>query len=248
MKFVYIIVSNTGSVANRAIKTFTYAPYNHASLSLDKGMKRMYSFGRKKPTNPFWGGFVQENLINGTFSWYPYSTCAVYRLTLPKRNYQKLERIIKAFAKNHKTYLYNYIGLLGVPVNKPLTIPASYFCSQFVAEVLHRSGVPLFSKASALVTPEDFRHHIQLIKIYEGPLYDYPYLHSKSIYHPKKYKSFPFRKYIKQQVKDNLFEIGTDHSNDEYKFRDGFIKPKKILLSKQLCKVKRFLLCNKHRY
>ncbi|WP_197061470.1 hypothetical protein [Halobacillus sp. BBL2006] len=237
MKSIYILLSNTGSFTNRAIKTFTSAPYNHASLALDKSMKRIYSFGRRKPTNPFWGGFVQEDFVEGTFSWYPYATCAVYEYTLSRRNYQKLERLVKTFARNYKTYFYNYAGLLGVPINQPIEVPASYFCSQFVSEVLDRSGSPLFSKASSLVTPDDFRYHEDLKLIYEGPLYEYPFLYSTPFYHPKRYQSFPFRKYLKQQVKAEVLGI-YEERGQIYQFRDGFIKPKKILLSKKWFKLK----------
>ncbi|WP_338323609.1 hypothetical protein [Halobacillus salinus] len=240
MKSVYILLSNTGSLPTRAIKAVTSAPYNHSSISLDKDMKRIYSFGRRKPTNPFWGGFVEEDFVQGTFSWYPYSTCAVYELKVSRRTYQKLERIIQAFIRNHKTYFYNYIGLLGVPVNQPIDVPASYFCSQFVSETLRRAGVTLFEKSSALVTPDDYRMHEDLTLIYEGPLYEYPFLHSYAWYHPKKYRSFPFRKYMKQQVKSEVLGIYEEEGRT-YQFRDGFIKPKKILISRKWNNLKRLL-------
>lgn len=239
MKSIYLLLSNTGTITNQAIKAFTSAPYNHASLSLDKNMKRLYSFGRRRPTNPFWGGFVQEDLVQGTFSWYPYATCAVYKLKVTKRKYQKLERLLKTFAKNHKTYFYNYLGLLGVPTKQPIYVRASYFCSQFVAEVLKKSGAISFDKPSALVTPDDFRYHKNLKLVYEGPLYEYPNLYSTPYYHPKKYKSFPFRKYMKQQMKSEVFGI-QEENGELYQFRDGFIKPKKILISRKWYKVKKW--------
>lgn len=240
MKSIYLLLSNTGTLTNQAIKAVTSAPYNHASLSLDKNMKRLYSFGRRKPTNPFWGGFVQEDFVQGTFSWYPYATCAVYQLKLFKRKFQKLERLLKTFAKNYKTYFYNYLGLLGVPANQPIHVKASYFCSQFVAEVLKRSGSNLFEKPSALVTPDDFRHHHELQLIYEGPLYEYPFLYSNVYYHPKRYKTFPFRKYIKQQVKSEVLGM-QEENGDLYQFRDGFLKPKKIFISRKWDSVKKWL-------
>lgn len=240
MKSIYLLLSNTGTITNKAIKAFTAAPYNHASLSLDKNMKRLYSFGRRRPTNPLWGGFVQEDLVQGTFSWYPYATCAVYELKMTRRKYQKLERLLKAFAKNYKIYFYNYIGLLGVPTNQPIHVKSSYFCSQFVAEVLKRAGSNLFHKTSALVTPDDFRGHEELQLIYEGPLYEYPHLYSRPYYHPKKYRSFPFRKYMKQQVRSEV--LGIQEENGElYQFRDGFIKPKKILISKKWYRIRKIL-------
>ncbi|WP_232324810.1 C40 family peptidase [Halobacillus mangrovi] len=176
-----------------------------------------------------------KEILAGTLT----ATCAVYEYKLSRRNYQKLERLVKTFSKNYKTYFYNYAGLLGVPINQPIEVPASYFCSQFVSEVLKRSGAPLFAKSDSLVTPDDFRHHEDLKLIYEGPLYEYPFLYSTPFYHPKKYQSFPFRKYVKQQVKSEVLGIYEEEGH-VYQFRDGFAKPKKILLSNKWQKLKHF--------
>ncbi|WP_370458069.1 hypothetical protein [Thalassobacillus sp. CUG 92003] len=241
MKSIYIILSDTGSLFNKALKTVTLAPYNHASLALDDNLRSIYSFGRREPSNPFWGGFVKEDFVQGTFSWFPEATCAIYELRVTQREYQRLERIIKAFEHKYKHYLYNYIGLLGIPVNQPLQLPATYFCSQFVAEVLHRAGRSLFKKASSLVTPDDFRQCADLTLVYQGRLYDYPKLYSRSFYQPWRYRSFPMRKYIKQQFKGEILGMPeSDHKH--YYFRDGFIKPKKVFLTRKLHKLTRAVL------
>ncbi|WP_311202026.1 hypothetical protein [Aquibacillus koreensis] len=236
MKSVYIVVTNTGSFANRAIKTVTSAPYNHASISLDDRLTNLYSFARRQPMNPFWGGFIKENVVTGTFSWFPNTTCEIYELNIPKRNYQKLERIISTFEKNENKYLYNYIGLLGIPINHPIEMPSSYFCSQFVAEVLRRSGYPLFDQRSSLISPDDFRKHPELRQVYQGELYSYPKLYSKNIYEPKQYHSFPFRKYMMQQFYTEVLGLKNKHERQFY-FRDGFIKPKKIYLMDKVDKI-----------
>ncbi|WP_200865451.1 MULTISPECIES: hypothetical protein [Sediminibacillus] len=237
MQAVYIVLTNTGSLINWALKSVTSAPYNHASLALDKDFRRIYSFARREPLNPFWGGFVREDFVTGTFSWYPDSTCAVYRLMLTSREYRKLERIIAVFEKKPKRYLYNYAGLVGIPINYPIEMPASYFCSQFVAEVLSRAGHRLFTKRSSLITPEDFRHHDELELVYQGGLYQYPDLYSQEIYQPKKYQNFPFRKYMLQQLDTEILRL-MDREHKQYYFRDGFLKPKKIYLTRQIGKVK----------
>jgi hypothetical protein len=72
--------------------------------------------------------------------------------------------------------MYNLLGLLGVTIGEPIEFSNSYFCSQFVAEILKRSGIRLWDKLPALVTPDDFRQHKQLNLIYEGKLFDYPAL------------------------------------------------------------------------
>ncbi|WP_338075727.1 hypothetical protein [Chengkuizengella sediminis] len=229
MQPIYIVLTNTGTMFTKAIKSVTNAPYNHASLSLDMNLKKVYSFGRKQPDNPFYGGFIQEDFIKGTFSWYPETTCAIYKLSLNDNDYKKLVRYISMFEKNSEKYYYNLIGLFGIPFNKSLDVPGAYFCSQFVSEILKRSGVDLFKKKSALVTPDDFRDVEQLELIFEGQIYDYPHLKGWINYNPKRYKNFPFRKYVKQQLRSE---------QRKYYFRDGFVKPKKILMEQQMRKMK----------
>ena len=67
-KKIYIVLSQTGTWFSRAIKFFTKDPYNHASISLDKELNHMYSFGRKKVNNPLRGGFVREYTDKGVFA------------------------------------------------------------------------------------------------------------------------------------------------------------------------------------
>ena len=59
---IYIVLSHTGTVLSRLIKTFTRAEYSHVSISLDKNLEKMYSFGRINPYNPFYAGFVHEKI------------------------------------------------------------------------------------------------------------------------------------------------------------------------------------------
>ena len=87
-----------------------------------------------------------------------------------------MKRVLNVFKKNQKKFLYNLIGVLGVSLNEPVEFSNSYFCSQFVAEVLHRSGIKLWEKLPALVTPDDFRQNKHLVFVYEGKLFDYKHL------------------------------------------------------------------------
>ena len=66
-KQLYIVISQTGTLLSRILKQITGAEYNHASISLSRDLERMYSFGRRNPYNPFWGGFVIESPRTGTF-------------------------------------------------------------------------------------------------------------------------------------------------------------------------------------
>ena len=170
---VYIMLSHTGTLFTNLIKKYTKAPYNHASLSFDPELNEMYSFGRKKPKNPLHGGFVKEDILTGTYSRYTETTCIIYKLEVTERDIKKMKRVLHVFIRNNHKFSYNILGVIGLSLNEPVEFSNSYFCSQFVAEVLSRSGIKLWDKLPALVTPEDFHRHDRLQLVYEGKLYDF---------------------------------------------------------------------------
>lgn len=170
---VFILLTNTGTLFTKVIQGYTRAPYNHASISFNRELSELYSFGRKNPNNPLNGGFVKEDLKTGTFSKYPNTTCVIYELQVSERDIAKMKRVLQAFIRKDKKYFYNILGVLGIALKEPIEFSNSYFCSQFVAEILQRSGVRLWDKLPALVTPDDFRQSKRLQLIYEGKLSEY---------------------------------------------------------------------------
>lgn len=170
---IYILLTNTGTLFTKSIRTYTRAPYNHASIAFDREMTEMYSFGRKNPNNPFSGGFVKEDVHTGTYSKFPNTTCVIYELEVTEREYEKMKRVLQIFIRDRRKYYYNLLGVIGVALGEPIEFSNSYFCSQFVAEMLQRAGIRLWDKLPALVTPDDFRRCDRLRLIYEGKLRDY---------------------------------------------------------------------------
>ncbi|HIW31165.1 MAG TPA: hypothetical protein IAA29_00100 [Candidatus Paenibacillus intestinavium] len=170
---IYILLTNTGTLFTRMIQGYTKAPYNHASISFDPELSELYSFGRKHPNNPLNGGFVKEDLKTGTFSKYPNTTCVIYELQVTEREVEKMERVLQIFVRSRQKYMYNILGVIGIALKEPVEFSNSYFCSQFVAEILERSGIKLWNKLPALVTPDDFRQSERLVLVYEGKLSDY---------------------------------------------------------------------------
>ncbi|WP_110930719.1 C40 family peptidase [Paenibacillus bouchesdurhonensis] len=170
---VFILLTNTGTLFTKIIKGYTRAPYNHASISFNRELSEMYSFGRKNPNNPLNGGFVKEDIKTGTFSKYPNTTCVIYELKVSEREVEKMKRVLHIFIRSRNKYLYNILGVVGIALKEPVEFSNSYFCSQFVAEILDRSGIKLWNKLPALVTPDDFRQSDRLHLIYEGKLSEY---------------------------------------------------------------------------
>ena len=57
MKQIYIVLTHTGTVLSNIVKFYTKKDYTHVSISLDSEFKRLHSFGRLNPNNPFKAAF-----------------------------------------------------------------------------------------------------------------------------------------------------------------------------------------------
>lgn len=167
VKKVYLLFTDTGTLFTRMIKLYTKKPYNHASIAFDAQFNEVYSFGRKKPHNPFIGGFVKEDLRNQLFI---NSQVAIYSFWVTEEQLNKMKKFIQRIEENKRKYKYNLIGLLTYTIKKPSYRKNAYFCSQFVAHVLKEGGVVQFNKPFSLISPYDLQclEHLQFE--YEGPL------------------------------------------------------------------------------
>lgn len=105
---VYLLLTDTGTILIRLIKRYTKK--NHASISFVAEWEEVYSFGRKIPQNPFFGGFVRENLREGIFI---QADNAIYSLTVSQTNIAKMKQYIESIEVEKKNYRYNFIGLFG---------------------------------------------------------------------------------------------------------------------------------------
>lgn len=173
---IYILLSHSGSLFSKAINIYTREPYTHVSIALDKNLDELYSFGRLNPYNPIIGGFVKEDVINGTYGRFPNTRCALYALKIDDIQYKKLKRELEKFKKNGEMYSYNLLGVLSAIFNYPIKRKHSYFCSQFVSEVLQNSGINIIDKNPGLTAPMDFLECEDLELIYEGYLRTYKFL------------------------------------------------------------------------
>ena len=169
-KEIYLLLTDTGTILTRLIKSYTKKPYNHASIVFDTELVEVYSFGRKTAKNPYIGGFVREDIHSVLFK---QADCAIYSLTVTNDEFQKMYQYIQKMAVKKECYRYNFIGLFGVLFKKPIKRKNAFFCSQFVASVLKESNVINFEKDLSLVEPSDLPYSANFQLIYEGRLKDY---------------------------------------------------------------------------
>lgn len=173
MKKIYIILTHTGTVLSRIIKSYTKDEFSHVSISLNKELTEMYSFGRLNPYNPFWGGFVHEYINKGTYKRFFNTRAKVYSLEVTDEQYEKIKEGIDTIKKTKSKYKFNILGLFAVGFHKVIKRENSFYCAEFVRYVLENAKLELDLPTPA--KPEDFKKIKGLAKIYEGLLRKYAF-------------------------------------------------------------------------
>ncbi|WP_372633178.1 hypothetical protein [Cohnella sp.] len=167
---VYIVLTATGTWFSRTIQWVTKAPLNHASLSFDRELNEVYSFGRKKLSNPIFAGFVQENFAD---PFYEDAPCAVYRLRVGESARAEMRRFVNEMKRQPDRYRYHLLGLIGVLIRRKIPRENAYFCSHFVASALERGEWRPVDKPAYFITPADFEQSLSAQQIYRGTMSGY---------------------------------------------------------------------------
>jgi hypothetical protein len=154
-KHIYLVFSKTGTWLSSLIYFFSNIKYAHASLSFDNSFTEMYSFGRKNPDNPFSGGFVIESLYEGVYKKFSSCECMIYKVAITEEQYCALEEQVKKFVKERENLKYNFLGLIAILFNRPLSRQNSFFCSQFVSKVLIESNIFNSDKTPELIRTDE---------------------------------------------------------------------------------------------
>lgn len=154
-KKIYIVLTRTNTILSRLIGFIKDDEYTHASISLDKELKQMYSFGRKYSYNPFVGRFVNENLNEGVYCRHNKLYGLVMEIEVSHEQYEKAENLINEFILNKDLYKYNYMGLINCLLNRELCNDNRFLCSEFVYYILNKSNIVNFNISRNLVRPQD---------------------------------------------------------------------------------------------
>ena len=170
MKKIYIILTYTGTILSRIVKIYTRKEYSHVSISLDRDLNQMYSFGRLNPYNPFIGGFVHEGIDRGTFKRFKNTKTKIYSMEIDEEKYERLEEIIENIQQKKKLYKFNVIGLIAIALNVRIKREKCFYCAEFVKYVLEQSEVV---ELPEIIKPDDFNKLNGLNEVYIGKLQDY---------------------------------------------------------------------------
>ncbi|MBR6133702.1 MAG: hypothetical protein IKQ29_03170 [Bacilli bacterium] len=167
---IYFILSYTGTILSRLVRIFTKDEFCHVSLSLDKNLTKMYSFGRINPYIPFLGGFVHESPKWGTFKRFKNTQARIISCEVTKEQYNKIEQTIKKFSVEKKNYSFNIIGLIGVKLHKKIQRANHFYCAEFIKYLVEQADLDY--ELPEIIRPQDFASIPSEI-IYQGLLKQY---------------------------------------------------------------------------
>ncbi len=171
MKKIYIVLTYTGTMLSKIIKKYTKDEFSHVSISLDKELKKMYSFGRLNPYNPFYGGFVHEYINKGTFKRFSKTIAKIYSLEISNEQYEEIFENISKIENTKDNYKFNVVGLFAVGIHKKIQKENRFYCAEFVKYILEKAKVE--TKLPEIIKPEDFKSLQGLQEIYSGLLREY---------------------------------------------------------------------------
>lgn len=170
MSYLYVLFSRSDTWFSGVIYRLSPGEFTHTALALDRDLRFLYSFGRHHPDLPLPAGFVSENVHTGVYGRCGTSVCRVYRVPVSEQAHRRVEKILNYMQRHAGYYHYNLFGVVLCALRISRKRKAHFFCSQFVAEMLHRAGAVTLSKAAHMMRPSDLMELPELELIYEGPL------------------------------------------------------------------------------
>lgn len=173
-RYIYVILTQSGTRISKIIKFFTHKPYNHASITCDTELDGMFSFCRLYFDRPLPAGFKMEKIKGDTLDMFKHIPCEVYAYKVTSEQFEKYNQIIRHFKEHTDLYSYNLIGLFALAFGVAIKRKHRFVCSQFVAHVLSESGIAKFGKDIFSITPDDLRYVQNAELVYKGELREYP--------------------------------------------------------------------------
>lgn len=175
MKTIYIFLTRSGTLLSNLVYCVTGAKYTHVSLAFDEDLTTLYSSTRKNGYTMFPAGPSREYLNRGLFLLRGQEIpCALYALEVTDEVYLRARRRAEHMMAHGELYRFNTIGLVLCALHIRWQRRRHYFCSQFVSEVLEKSGALELPKPSTLMHPRDYAALPQLECLYQGLLADLP--------------------------------------------------------------------------
>ena len=164
---VYIVFSATPTGTGRLIRKATRNQYNHVSLSLNRDIRKMYSFARIHRAIPLYGGFVVESILRYQ-SFAGAARVKICRVEVPELQLTWLHNCLDRLWNEREEYIYNTPAALASLVHLRPSISRAYTCVTFVQKLLARYELAGVTEADR-PTVRALERRLTPYVIYEGP-------------------------------------------------------------------------------
>ncbi len=170
---IYLVLTQTSSFLSKIIKVYTREEFSHISIALSPCLEPMYSFGRRRAYNPYWGGFVKEHQNAGTFKRFPNTKAVILSLPLEDNTYDQIAKVLEEMYESKEKFGYDFIGLCLAAIKIEKRRDNKYYCSDFVKSILQKFDVPGSESLHRFTHPCDFLAFPGAVEVYRGLLKDY---------------------------------------------------------------------------
>lgn len=169
MKTIYLLLTRSATLFSRCIRVLTASPYTHVAISVSGDPADCYySFGRKNPLFPFPAGFIRESRYNGYLSRFPRTRCVLLALEVSDTAYSSICARLLCMEDSAWYYRYNLAGTLLCGFGIRCERRRHFFCSQFVGDLLSRSGAVILPRPACLMQPMDYAFLTGIRVLYTG--------------------------------------------------------------------------------
>lgn len=168
MKHIYILLTKSDTVLSRCVHMVTGASYTHVSIGFDKDLTLLYSSSRKNGRTLFPAGPCREHFYKGYYSRHQHIPCTLHRIEVSDEVYAKALEEVHRIIDRSELYHFNIVGLALCQFGIEFEREYNFFCSQFVGNILDRSGTLELPKAVTLMKPIDYLGLPQLDHCYTG--------------------------------------------------------------------------------
>ena len=147
MKNIFILFTQYKDWFAQFLSLVRHHRYTHVSLSINVDHSVFYSFNVK--------GFCSETLEKHRK--HGITQSVLYQLQVTDDVYHKIESEIKKTIDSKAEMKYSFLGVALTLLHIPFHWKNRYFCSEFIAALLKKSGAVKLCKRPSLYLPEQLR-------------------------------------------------------------------------------------------
>lgn len=162
-KKILILLTQHDDKFSQFLRWVTQAEYTHASIAIEEDLEQFYTFNKAS-------GFYIEKPSKIYTERKRVRKCSLYSIEVDRSVYEEIRSILYQFEQEKAKYKYNLLGVIMSFFKFSWNRENHYFCSQFVVDVLKKSGAMEFEKHPSLYLPNDFIYMEQLRLSYSGTL------------------------------------------------------------------------------